>query len=258
MTNFEQERVEQNLQDDIEKEQRLREETEAAKKAKEALKDAKWLKPDWAKDEDEIVAEDAPEQEEESHEIEGELFHLPNERTVGWGIEDIHDKEAIAEQMAVMKQLVPEGAEIGVRLNPMDGKPEIYASGADLNFDDFEQKFEEKMGRKFDGERMLPTTIDGDEKLKTSLTPDEQKAFIENINEVIVMAEGMGSREANKDYVTNQKEPEAPAQEVPKTDLEGIKESLQTAGLQEIGIDEQVATTASKPQQMGDDFTPPH
>ena len=257
MINFEQERVEQNLQDDIAKEQQLREEAEAAKKAKEALKDAKWLKPDWAKDEDEIEAEDAPEQEEESHEIEDELFHLPTERTVGWGIEDIHDKEAIAEKLAVMKELVPEGSEIGVRLNPMDGKPEIYASGADIDFDDFEQKFEEKMGRKFDGERMLPTTIEGDEKVKTSLTPDEQKAFLENINEASVMAEGIGSRESNQDYIANQKERSTPKQEAPKTDLEGIKESLQAAGLQEIGIDEQVATTASKPQQMGDDFIPP-
>lgn len=264
---------EQNLaQQELDRKNAIIDEEEAKKAAKkqalEALKDATWLQPSESGGESQNDEIEAPEQaegeEQDGYDIDPDLVQVAPEygtKTIGWEIGDINDKEEIAEKMAIMKQIVPEGTEIGVRVDPETGGAEIYAETTDMSFEEIEQKMSDIMGFEVKGMREKATRTAAYEDAKTPLSKEEQKALVANANEAMEIVEGMEGDYKNtteiRAYITSQKDSESPAQGEAKSDLATIGDTLKNAGLGEIALDQQVATVASKPQQAKGDFTPP-
>lgn len=89
----------------------------------------------------------------------------------------------LAERMYRMKQASPEGTEIGMRIDPRTGEPEIYARGLNLNGKDFTSRLQSISSVPISLTSAPVITKDDYNSPKSLLSPPEQTTLSKNGNE---------------------------------------------------------------------------
>lgn len=148
----------------------------------------------------------------------------------------------LAKQLAFMKQAAPRGTEIGVRINPKDGNPEVYARGENLNYEKFFSRMAELRGvAPITPGIVEPITTSDYINAKTNLTPSEQTHLIRNTRSALKVLEGLNQTHNGRDAIQDDAHREA--------ELEAIRNTLQQTGLTNIPL-EQVVATPKKHKSM--------